>query len=706
MLEKLADPRFSSISKPSQHALDLLERVLETNPAPIVCEVGIGIGATSIELCRRLDNRGIIHFYDYQEKLDDLKADLDAQGFYNTVWVGNTRRTFDSYSWKLSKLLLECRILRVDGLFDFVFLDGAHAFHHDAPAALALKDLLKPGGYLLFDDYDWTFKISPTMNPDVNPEIAEQYSDDQIAAPHVRLICDVFFDADPQFQQVDIGYKNHEHRRAYRKLPAPETASRNTSVAGNMAALTMALSGSSPAQTGVKPDRVSKAQDKSAGLRSTRRSAPGAPASTRSGEKVSGSPASGSPETGSQALGPVLLFGTFDVQTFGDLMFPLIARSRLAERGLDMTAVSPTGMAAGWPDTVASISVDDAATAVRSASAILIGGGNIVHFGAANLADYKVGTLFDSAYPRLWFGASLLGALYNKPVLWNAPGVPRELAGAEQIRFAKSALQAADYVSLRDDESLAFLGEAAANVDINVLPDTAAAIADVIPRPALEEAFRTLLDRKAVSADESYLVIHPKLRAFDNTPEMLAEQVGAFATAHGLTPMLLAISPCHDDQIAVRRVSRAMRVPHVQLDDPRSLTEIASAIANAGLYIGASLHGYITASSYGVPGVLVARPLLPKFSGYMRHIGRPDDLAEDWAQALEKGGAALAAGKATDLPTTVDEALDAHWDRIAATISAGTRPNPGRLRLLRRYAQTGLTKRGWDWLLAPVIDTD
>ncbi|WBV44032.1 class I SAM-dependent methyltransferase [Pseudoroseomonas cervicalis] len=222
MLEKLTDPANRHIAEPNRHALMLLGQVLEQEPQPVICEVGIGIGATVSAMCRLLDHRGTYHLFDYSSRLDDLKPDLDGLGFTNVVYHGNTRRKLDSYNWALARLLQARR--EAGGpvpLFDFAFLDGAHAFHHDAPAALLLKELLKPGGIILLDDYDWSFAISPTMNPGVMPRILEAYTEEQIETPHVKLICDLFFDHDPAYRKLDIGYGRREHRRAYRKL-APD----------------------------------------------------------------------------------------------------------------------------------------------------------------------------------------------------------------------------------------------------------------------------------------------------------------------------------------------------------------------------------------------------------------------------------------------------------------------------------------------------
>jgi predicted O-methyltransferase YrrM len=218
MLEKLADPRYQAIARPCAHALDLATRVLAATPDPIVCEVGVGIGATSLEICRKLDHRGEAWFFDYQDRLNELAADLSAAGFTNIRMFGNSRRTFDGYGWNLAMLLRQTLDRGVSGLIDFVYLDGAHTFHHDAPSTVCLKDLLKVGGYILMDDYDWTIAVSPTMRPSVCPAVEQHYTDVQIELSHVEMVCSLFLDSDPRFVVVPLGYRGREHRRAYRRI--------------------------------------------------------------------------------------------------------------------------------------------------------------------------------------------------------------------------------------------------------------------------------------------------------------------------------------------------------------------------------------------------------------------------------------------------------------------------------------------------------
>jgi predicted O-methyltransferase YrrM len=224
MLEKIGDPNHFTVNKPQRHAIDMLNRVLQEGPEPTIAEVGVGIGATTLELCKLLNHKGRIYLFDFQEKLDELAADLMKLGFTNFVMLGNENKPYDGYGWSLAKLLLESRRENPAGLFDYVYLDGAHLFHHDAASAVILKELLKPGGILLLDDYHWMIATSPTMRPELQPEVVKQFSAEQINTPHVKLICDLFLDPDPVFEKIDLGFQERERKRAYRKLQPSGTS--------------------------------------------------------------------------------------------------------------------------------------------------------------------------------------------------------------------------------------------------------------------------------------------------------------------------------------------------------------------------------------------------------------------------------------------------------------------------------------------------
>ena len=75
---------------------------------------------------------------DFDRKVDAVVARLAAAGHHNAVGHGNSDRALDSYAWSLGRLLAEVR----GPWFDYVYLDGAHTWCHDALAFLLCIFLL------------------------------------------------------------------------------------------------------------------------------------------------------------------------------------------------------------------------------------------------------------------------------------------------------------------------------------------------------------------------------------------------------------------------------------------------------------------------------------------------------------------------------------------------------------------------------------
>jgi predicted O-methyltransferase YrrM len=161
-------------------------------------EIGVYKGDTAIEIANQLDGRGHLHLFDYDDRLREVERLLRTAGHDNVTLYPNSRRLLDSYNWSLMQLLAEHR----GPIFDYVFLDGAHTWAHDALAFLLIDRLLLPGGYIDFDDYTWTLRKSPSMNPAVFPEVEQLYTDDQIDTAQVALVVDLLVKLDPAYEEV------------------------------------------------------------------------------------------------------------------------------------------------------------------------------------------------------------------------------------------------------------------------------------------------------------------------------------------------------------------------------------------------------------------------------------------------------------------------------------------------------------------------
>jgi hypothetical protein len=228
-------------------------------------------------------------------------------------------------------------------------------------------------------------------------------------------------------------------------------------------------------------------------------------------------------------------------------------------------------------------------------------------------------------------------------------------------------------------------------------------LAALWPRRDLRPAFRQLMERKGLDGDRPLLVVH--LRRKDLSEDGVAElaaRITAFAASHGVVPALVAIGPDAGDAPAHRQLSRHLGIEHLLLDDPISLREIAALIAHAVFFVGNSLHGYVAAAAYGVPGLLVAKPPARRFRGFLEQYGRPQDFARGWDEAFALAAPRLAERGAA-LPAAVIAGLDRHWAGVAACLALGQATGAeARLAFLKHYMRLGQQRAGAAWSFLPV----
>jgi len=197
MLEKIGTPGFEMISTPDRTVLALLQKCLSRHQDPVYYEIGIGIGATAVEVARALNNRGSMLLFSHEHHVRELTGDLAALGYTNVneQW-GSPNKTYSGYHFELAYGFSRGELPE----FDLAYVDGGHVYHLDAPAACVLKELCKPGGYMVFDDWSWSLGKSPTQNPQQQPSTGVNYDARQIAECHVQLVCKTVMDTDARYR--------------------------------------------------------------------------------------------------------------------------------------------------------------------------------------------------------------------------------------------------------------------------------------------------------------------------------------------------------------------------------------------------------------------------------------------------------------------------------------------------------------------------
>jgi len=202
MLEKIGAPGFETLSKPDKQVLKFIDLVLKINKNnPIFYEIGVGVGATTLPVAERMNNSGKILLFSREKDVLELASDLFVRGYTNvdSSW-GSPGNTYSGYHFELARGAVEKQL----PYFDLAYIDGGHVFHLDAPATCVLKNLCKIGGYMIFDDYNWSLEKSPTNNPTRRPATAKEYDIRQIKTSHVQLVCKLFMDTDSCFKCLGI----------------------------------------------------------------------------------------------------------------------------------------------------------------------------------------------------------------------------------------------------------------------------------------------------------------------------------------------------------------------------------------------------------------------------------------------------------------------------------------------------------------------
>lgn len=76
--------------------------------------------------------------------------------------------------------------------------------------------MIKQGGYIVIDDIDWCYTISPTSKPVKEPIVAQLYTEKQIETYQVAMVNDIFVKDDSAWELVK-GYSS-PHRKTYKRI--------------------------------------------------------------------------------------------------------------------------------------------------------------------------------------------------------------------------------------------------------------------------------------------------------------------------------------------------------------------------------------------------------------------------------------------------------------------------------------------------------
>jgi len=165
-----------------------------------VLELGVAHGVSTCYQAAALDEYGgHIDCVDLQREVDPNVEGLSAKlGLAERV---SSYREASSYTWFLKKTIeAQTRDGVCEPLYDLIFIDGPKDWTVDGCAFFLADKLLRPGGWIMLDDYSWTYaKRNLTEG-----YVFKTLSPEELAEPQVEAIFRLLVMQHPSYSNFEV----------------------------------------------------------------------------------------------------------------------------------------------------------------------------------------------------------------------------------------------------------------------------------------------------------------------------------------------------------------------------------------------------------------------------------------------------------------------------------------------------------------------
>ncbi len=295
----------------------------------------------------------------------------------------------------------------------------------------------------------------------------------------------------------------------------------------------------------------------------------------------------------------IAISGTFNVENYGDLMFPVIFKKAMEKRNLDfeLFLFSPERSCKKALDentTVFSISEIDKIHNEHPLNAVVVGGGALVHYNKISVKFPQETQIVGYDIGESWYYPIEFAVRNNIKLLFNLPQIPFPFPESLQPT-TRAAFDCCDYISFRDDMSKQYLLDIYDEnpPKIEVYPDSVCYISDLIPLEELKNYNQNILP-----FDGKYAVIQFNPQKPQEDDQYLIKIINKLK-AQGLAVVLLPIGYTHNDDFVLEQFNKNNNLDCVLINKKLNIMETAAVLAGCEIYFGSSFHGAITAIAYG-----------------------------------------------------------------------------------------------------------
>lgn len=164
-------------------------------------ELGHAHGASSAYIAAALDEVGghldTVDLKSAADRVPNLESLLARMGLSHLVTI---HREVNSYTWFLKKKIAsQSANGKCEPCYDFCFVDGAKNWTIDGLAFFLVDKLLNKNGWILFDDYGFTYEKYLRRKEVMDGITIRQLGPDERAEPHIEQIYQLLVRQHPSY---------------------------------------------------------------------------------------------------------------------------------------------------------------------------------------------------------------------------------------------------------------------------------------------------------------------------------------------------------------------------------------------------------------------------------------------------------------------------------------------------------------------------
>lgn len=158
------------------------------------------------------------------------------------------------------------------------------------------------------------------------------------------------------------------------------------------------------------------------------------------------------------------------------------------------------------------------------------------------------------------------------------------------------------FFSVRDSITYDTLQKWYPNNQVKLIPDTAIIMSEIYTQKELENLISYNV-KKLVETNKKYIIIQINKKYGMDLIDEIAGIIAAIFDKYCIKTILLPIGRAegHEDIIPLSEINNKVSSEICSLVEENNIFDVMYLIANSNAYLGTSLHGAITAASYGVP---------------------------------------------------------------------------------------------------------